>query len=160
MATSQTHLSAYNPEDLPDVSKKRFGIVVSQWNGEITGGLLEGALQTLLDSGVDRDRIFVWEVPGSFELVYGCAQMAKQKAPDAIIALGSVIRGETAHFDFVCSGVTQGITQLNTQLDLPVIFGVLTDDTLQQAKDRSGGRHGNKGIEAAVTAMKMTALNP
>jgi len=160
MATSQTHLSAYDPEELPDVSKKRFGIVVSQWNAEITTGLREGALQTLLDSGVDRDRIFIWEVPGSFELVYGCSQMAKQKSPDAIIALGSVIRGETAHFDFVCSGVTQGIVQLNTQLDIPVIFGVLTDDTLQQAQDRSGGRHGNKGVEAAVTAIKMTALNP
>jgi 6,7-dimethyl-8-ribityllumazine synthase len=160
VATSQTHLSAYNPEDLPDVTNKRFGIVVSQWNDEITNGLLAGAVETLQKAGVTEDRIFIWEVPGSFELVYGCAQMAVQKAPDAIIALGSVIRGETAHFDFVCSGVTQGITQLNTQLDLPVIFGVLTDDTLQQAQDRSGGRHGNKGIEAAVTAMKMTSFNP
>ena len=158
MATAQTHLSAYNPDDLPSVDKKRFGLVVSQWNAEITNGLFQGAMQTLLEAGVPEDQIFVWQVPGSFELVYGCAQMARQKSPDSIIALGSVIRGETAHFDYVCSGVSNGIAQLNTQLEIPVIFGVLTDDTLQQAKDRSGGKHGNKGIEAAVTAMKMTSL--
>ena len=160
MATSQTHLSSYDPDKLPPVQKKRFGIVVSEWNEEITDGLFDGAFQTLKQAGVPEDQIFIWKVPGSFELVYGSAQMARQKSPDAIIALGSVIRGETAHFDFVCSGVSQGIALLNTQLDIPVVFGVLTDDTLQQARDRSGGKYGNKGVEAAVTAMKMTALMP
>jgi 6,7-dimethyl-8-ribityllumazine synthase len=158
MATAGKNLSAYDAEGLPDAGKMRIGIVVSQWNSEITEALFKGARKTLLDCGVTEDRILRWDVPGSFELVYGSGRMIQQEQPDAVIAVGSVIRGETAHFDFVCSATAHGIMDLNLKLQVPVIFCVLTDDTLQQAKDRSGGRHGNKGAEAAVAALKMAAL--
>ncbi len=158
MATAGKNLSAYDAASLPDAGKMRIGIVVSQWNSEITEALFQGARDTLLDCGVTPDRILRWDVPGSFELVYGSGKMIQEEHPDAIIAVGSVIRGETAHFDFVCSATARGIMDLNLRLQVPVIFCVLTDDTLQQAKDRSGGRHGNKGAEAAVAAIKMAAL--
>ncbi|MEA1785080.1 6,7-dimethyl-8-ribityllumazine synthase [Arenibacter sp. GZD96] len=159
MATASKNLSAYDKEKLPDPAKFRFGIVVSEWNSEITEALYRGALETLLDCGVTREAILRWDVPGSFELVYGSKKMIQTENVDAVIAVGSVIQGETKHFDFVCSGVTQGIKDLNVVLDVPVIFCVLTDDTLQQAKDRSGGKHGNKGAEAAITAIKMAHIN-
>ena len=158
MATQNNNLSDYDKSNLPNVSKMRFGIVVSQWNNDITDGLYKGAYNTLLDCGVSKDNIIKLEVPGSFELIYGTKILYKRNC-DAIICLGSVIKGETKHFDYVCQGVTNGIKDLNIALDIPVIFGVLTDNTKEQAINRSGGIHGNKGVEAAVTAIKMADLN-
>ena len=158
MATQNNNLSDYNKNSLPDVSNLRFGIVVSKWNDDITDGLFKGAYETLLDCGVSPDNILKLEVPGSFELIYG-SKILYQKNCDAIICLGSVIQGETKHFDYVCQGVTNGIKDLNIALDIPVIFGVLTDNTKEQAINRSGGKHGNKGVEAAITAIKMAYLN-
>ena len=158
MATQNNNLSDYDKSNLPNVSKMRFGIVVSQWNDDITDGLYKGAYNTLLDCGVSKDNIIKLEVPGSFELIYGTKILYKRNC-DAIICLGSVIKGETKHFDYVCQGVTNGIKDLNIALDIPVIFGVLTDNTKEQAINRSGGIHGNKGVEAAITAIKMAHLN-
>jgi len=158
MATQNNNLSDYNKDSLPDVSNLRFGIVVSQWNDDITDGLFKGAYETLLDCGVSSDNILKLEVPGSFELIYGSKILYKKNC-DVIICLGSVIQGETKHFDYVCQGVTNGIKDLNIALDIPVIFGVLTDNTKEQAINRSGGIHGNKGVEAAITAIKMAYLN-
>ena len=158
MATQNNNLSDYDKSNLPNVSKMRFGIVVSQWNDDITDGLYKGAYNTLLDCGVSKDNIIKLEVPGSFELIYGTKILYKRNC-DAIICLGSVIQGETKHFDYVCQGVTNGIKDLNIALDIPVIFGVLTDNTKEQAINRSGGIHGNKGVEAAITAIKMAHLN-
>jgi 6,7-dimethyl-8-ribityllumazine synthase len=158
MATSGKNLSEYDADTLPDAGGMCIGLVVSEWNSEITEALCAGAHETLLQCGVKPQNILRWNVPGSFELIYGCRKMLRQERPDAVIAIGSVIRGETAHFDFVCSAAAQGIKDLNLQEEAPVIFCVLTDDTLQQAKDRSGGRHGNKGTEAAIAALKMAAL--
>ncbi|MBC31516.1 MAG: 6,7-dimethyl-8-ribityllumazine synthase [Muricauda sp.] len=158
MATEGKNLSAYDKEELPDASKLRIGLVVSEWNEEITEGLYRGANETLMDCGVLPDNILRWNVPGSFELTYGCKKLLQTQKVDAVIAIGSVIRGETSHFDFVCHATSQGIKDLNLQFDTPVIFCVLTDDTKQQAIDRSGGKHGNKGSEAAVAAIKMATL--
>ena len=158
MATQNNNLSDYKKDSLPDVSNLRFGIVVSQWNDDITDGLFKGAYETLLDCGVSSDNILKLKVPGSFELIYGSKILYKKNC-DAIICLGSVIQGETKHFDYVCEGVTNGIKDLNIALDIPVIFGVLTDNTKDQAINRSGGIHGNKGVEAAVTAINMAHLN-
>ena len=146
---ASNNLSHYDKSSIPNAEGLRFGIVVSEWNSEITEGLYKGAHQTLLDNGVAPDDILRMNVPGSFELVFGCAKAAKT-TPDAIIALGSVIRGETAHFDYVCQAVTHGIKDLNVLGSIPVIFGVLTDDTREQAEARSGGSLGNKGAEAAA----------
>ena len=158
MATAGKNLSQFNREDIPDATQLSIGLVVSQWNSEITEALSNGAYETLLECGVASDQIHRWDVPGSFELVYGCKKMISDLQPDAIIAIGSVIRGETKHFDFVCGAATQGIKDLNVLTDTPVIFCVLTDDNWQQAKDRSGGKHGNKGIEAAIAAIQMAHL--
>lgn len=158
MATSGKDLSAYDKSGLPDTSALRIGLVVSEWNAEITEALARGAHDTLRDCGLSEDRIIRWNVPGSFELAFGCKRLIERESPDAVIAIGSVVRGETPHFDFVCSATAQGIKDLNLQQSVPVIFCVLTDDTLAQARDRSGGRHGNKGTEAAVAALKMAAL--
>ena len=158
MATENTNLSNYDSTSLPDATRFRFGIVVSEWNPTITKGLLRGAVDTLLDCGVNQSNIQTIHVPGSFELIYGAKKM-QQQLVDAVITIGSVIKGETKHFDFVCDGVTQGIKDLNILHDVPVIFCVLTDDTLQQSIERSGGIHGNKGVEAAVTAIKMAHLS-
>jgi 6,7-dimethyl-8-ribityllumazine synthase len=159
MATINKNLSEYDKTKLPNVSQLSFGIVVSEWNETITNGLFQGAYDTLIDNNVAPENIKKWQVPGSFELIYGCKKMM-ETYPDlaGIIAIGSVIQGETKHFDFVCEGVTQGIKDLNVLGKMPVIFCVLTDNTMQQSIDRSGGKHGNKGTEAAVTAIKMTAL--
>jgi len=158
MATQNNNLSDYDKDTLPNVADMKFGIVVSQWNNDITNGLYSGAFKTLLDCGVSKENILKLEVPGSFELIYG-ARILHKKSCDAIICLGSVIQGETKHFDYVCQGVTNGIKDLNISLDVPVIFGVLTDNTKEQAINRSGGIHGNKGVEAAITAIKMAHLN-
>jgi 6,7-dimethyl-8-ribityllumazine synthase len=158
MATENTNLSNYDSKTLPDATHLRFGIVVSEWNPTITEGLLKGAVDTLLDCGVAESNIRIIHVPGSFELIYGAKKM-QQQLVDAVITIGSVIKGETKHFDFVCDGVTQGIKDLNILHDVPVIFCVLTDNNLQQSVERSGGIHGNKGVEAAVTAIKMAHLS-
>lgn len=158
MATENKNLSIYDKATIPNAKDLRFGIVVSEWNSEITEGLYHGALDALIDCGAVTDNVIRWNVPGSFELPYGCKKLLVSEKVDAVIAIGSVIQGETKHFDFVCSATAQGIMDLNTQTDIPVIFCVLTDNTLQQAQDRSGGKHGNKGVEAAIAAIKMATL--
>jgi 6,7-dimethyl-8-ribityllumazine synthase len=156
MATD--NLSYYDKATIPNAKPFRFGIVVSEWNPEITKNLQKGAMAALIDCGATQDNILSWEVPGSFELVFGCKKMIETQQLDAIIAIGNVIQGETKHFDFVCQGVTQGIIDLNINYDIPVVFCVLTDNTKQQSIDRSGGKLGNKGIECAIAAVKMAAL--
>ena len=153
-----TNLSAYDPGSVPDASEMRFGIVVSDWNSKITWALLEGAVNRLKQHGTDDENIIVKHVPGSFELTLGAQFLAEYDDLDAVICLGCVIQGETPHFSYICQGVTQGITQLNMEYNIPFIFGVLTTNNQQQAIDRAGGKHGNKGDEAAVTAIKMAAL--
>lgn len=157
MATEGTNLSGYDKKTIASGVKLRIGIVVSEWNSDITSALYKGAFDALIDLGVQPSNIIKWEVPGSFELVYGAKKMQEQMV-NAVIAIGSVIQGETKHFDFVCNAVSQGIKDLNVNRETPVIFCVLTDDTKQQAIDRSGGKHGNKGVEAAVAAVKMAHL--
>jgi 6,7-dimethyl-8-ribityllumazine synthase len=136
----------------------RFGIVVSEWNFQITSALAEGAVRTLKKHGVRDEDIMVKYVPGSFELPLGAQYFAEMENVDAVILLGCVIQGETRHFDFICQGVTQGTVELNLKYNKPFIFGILTTENEQQALDRSGGKHGNKGDEAAVTAIKMVYL--
>lgn len=158
MAT--TNLSHFTPEDIPSGSSRfSIALVVSQWNSNITERLLAGAKETLLKAQVKEKNIDTFYVPGSFELIFACNRLAQSDSYDAIIAIGSVIRGETPHFDFVCSAVAHGIKDCNTKGNSPVIFCVLTDNTLEQALDRSGGRLGNKGVEAAIAALKMAELN-
>ncbi|MGP1993358.1 6,7-dimethyl-8-ribityllumazine synthase [Zobellia laminariae] len=158
MATANKNLSIYDKAKIPNAKNIRFGIVVSEWNTEITEGLYSGAINALLDCGALESNIVRWDVPGSFELTYGCKKMATTQKVDAVIAIGSVIQGETKHFDFVCSATAQGIKDLNVQLDTPVIFCVLTDNNIQQSRERSGGKHGNKGTEAAIAAIQMASL--
>lgn len=155
---STTNLSHYDPESVPDAHKMRFGIVVADWNRDITWSLLEGAVNTLKKHGTTQKNIIIKHVPGSFELTIGAQLIAEYDDVDAIICLGCVIQGETPHFTYICQGVTQGITQLNIEYNIPFIFGVLTVNDKQQAVERSGGKHGNKGDEAAVTAIKMAAM--
>ena len=158
MATALKNLSDYDPNQVPSASEMRFAIVVAEWNPQITNALCNGAVETLKKHGVPADHIQIYPVPGTFELTFGAAAVIHSTNVDAIICLGCVIRGETPHFDYICQGVTQGITLLNTEGALPVIFGVLTTENLEQALDRAGGKHGNKGDEAAITAIKMVAL--
>ena len=155
MATAFHNLSEYDPTSIPDASNMNFGIVVSEWNPEITGALLEGAVKTLEKHGALPENIHVKTVPGSFELIYGAHQMTLNDGYDAIIILGCVIRGDTPHFDYICQGVTYGIARLNAKSEIPVIFGLLTTNDMQQAKDRAGGCLGNKGDECAIDAIKM-----
>lgn len=159
MATENKNLSNYDKSSLPSVKGKRFALVVSEWNYNVTENLYKGAVETLLDNGVLTSDITKFEVPGSFELIFGCNSVHQTYKYDAVIAIGCVIQGETKHFDFVCQGVTQGIKDLNLKYKVPTIFCVLTDNTLQQSLDRSGGKHGNKGVEAAITAIKMINFN-
>jgi 6,7-dimethyl-8-ribityllumazine synthase len=155
---STTDLSDYDPGSVPDAGKLRFGIVVSDWNHEVTSALLEGAIRTLKKHGATENNIVIRHVPGSFELTLGAQFLAEYDDLDAVICLGCVIQGETPHFTYICQSVTQGITQLNLEYNIPFIFGVLTTLNLSQALARAGGEHGNKGDEAAVTAIKMAAL--
>ena len=155
MATALHNLSTYDETQVPDASNMCFGIVVSEWNKDITGALLQGTVSTLEKHGALTENIHVKTVPGSFELVYGAHQMVLNGGYDAVIILGSVIRGETPHFDYICQGVTAGIAQLNAKSEIPIVYGLLTTDTLQQAQDRSGGKLGNKGDECAIVAIKM-----
>lgn len=159
MATANKNLSEYDKSKLPNAGVYHFGIVVSEWNDEVTNGLFKGVYDTLIDCGATDENIIRWNVPGSFELIHGCKKMLDRKHVDAVIAIGCVIKGETMHFEFVCEGVTQGIKDLNLRYDVPTIFCVLTDNNKQQSLDRSDGVHGNKGVEAAVAALKMIELN-
>jgi 6,7-dimethyl-8-ribityllumazine synthase len=155
MASSEKNLSSYSLENVVEIRERKFGIVVSEWNSAVTESLYEGALQTLLAHGAMKDNIQSIKVPGSFELSLGAQKMAQKSTIDAVICLGCVIQGETRHFEFICNAVATGLTEVALKYDKPVIFGVLTTDTYQQALDRAGGKHGNKGDEAAITAIKM-----
>ncbi|MCD8167400.1 MAG: 6,7-dimethyl-8-ribityllumazine synthase [Bacteroides sp.] len=155
MATAYHNLSEYDFNSVPDASTMRFGIVVSKWNYEITGALLKGAVETLKKHGAKEENILIKFVPGSFELTFGANQVIENCDVDGVIAIGCVIKGDTPHFDYVCMGVTQGITHLNATSDIPVIYGLITTSDMQQAVDRAGGKHGNKGDECAITAIKM-----
>ena len=155
MATALHNLSDYDFNSVPDASNMRFGIVVSEWNSNITGALLEGAVESLKKHGAKEENILVQTVPGSFELTFGSAQMIKSGKIDAVIALGCVIKGDTPHFDYVCAGTTQGLAHLNATTDVPVIYGLITTNNMEQALDRAGGKLGNKGTECAITAIKM-----
>lgn len=155
MATTNRNLGEYSGKNLIDISTKKFGIVVAEWNSEITESLYEGAYSTLLALGASKANIVRKLVPGSFELTLGAQWLAEEKEMDAVICLGCVIQGETPHFDYICQAVAQGITQVGMKYNKPVIFGVLTTLNQQQALDRAGGRYGNKGDEAAATAVKM-----
>ena len=155
MATSFHNLSDYDTASVPSARGMRFGIVVSEWNKEITGSLLDGAYNVLVKHGAAEADITVMTVPGSFELVYGASRMMKSKKFDAVIAIGCVVRGGTPHFDDICEGATQGLADLNREGDIPVIYGLLTCNTMEQAEARCGGILGNKGDECAVTAIKM-----
>ena len=152
------NFSDYNPDSIPPADGMRFGIVVSDWNSEVTFSLLEGAVTTLRKHGVSEEDIIVKHVPGSFELTLGAQWLAEYDDLDGVICLGCVIQGETPHFTYVCQGVTQGITTLNMEYNIPFIFGVLTTNTQKQALERAGGTHGNKGDEAAIAAIRMAAL--
>ena len=153
-----TNLSHFNKEKVPNAKGLSFGIVVSEWNSNITNNLFKGAYDTLIECGALPSRIRKYNVPGSYELVFG-AKIAARNRPNAIICLGSIIQGDTRHFDFVCNSVAIGLKDLNIHLDIPVVFGVLTDSNMEQAINRSGGKYGNKGTEAAITAIKMAILN-
>jgi len=158
MATQLKNLSDFSNTTIPNAAPYRFGIVVAEWNSKITGALYGGAYECLIENGVIEDHIFTYSVPGSFELTSGADILLKSKNLDAVICLGCVIQGETRHFDFICAAVANGITNVAIKYAKPVIFGVLTTDNEQQAEDRAGGKHGNKGVEAAVTAIKMADL--
>ena len=155
MATAYQNLSDYDFNSVPDASDMNVGIVVAEWNKGITEKLLEGACNTLERHGVKPENIIVKRVPGSFELTFGAKRLADEKDVDGVIVLGCVVKGDTPHFDYVCMGVTQGIAQLNATGDIPVIYGLITTNTMEQAEDRAGGKLGNKGDECAITAIKM-----
>lgn len=158
MATKLKNLSTYDINTVPSGKDYIIGIVVSEWNYEITQALMNGAIETLQKHKVKEQNIIVKHVPGSFELTLGAQLLLENTEVDAVLCLGCVIQGETRHFDFICQGIAYGITELNIDHSTPVIFGVLTTDNIEQAKDRAGGKHGNKGTEAAVTALKMINL--
>ncbi len=158
MATALRNLSDYIQEEVPNGAGFKIGIVVSEWNDKITLNLLEGARTALIDNGVREDDILVHFVPGAFELPLGAQFMCEYTEIDGAIAIGVVIQGETRHFDFVCDGATKGIMDVSLKYNVPVAFCLLTDNTLQQSIDRSGGIHGNKGVECAIACLKMVAL--
>jgi len=158
VATSLKNLSAFDKDTIPNGADFSIGIVVSEWNGHITSKLLEGAMETLLNAGVKESNIHVKQVPGAFELPLGAQWLVQDDQIDGIIAIGVVIQGETRHFDFVCSGTTQGIVDVTLKYNKPIGFCLLTDNTEQQSIDRAGGKHGNKGVEAAVTVLRMIEL--
>ena len=156
MSTSELrNLSSFTEGEIPDAALKSIGIVVSEWNSEITGALLDGALEVLRLAKVKSENIIISKVPGSFELPFGAQKIIDHYKPDAIICLGCVIQGETRHFDFICQAVANGIMDLSLKHRIPVTFGVLTTNNLEQAIERSGGKYGNKGFEAGLTALKL-----
>lgn len=155
MSSSLKNLSDFSHLQVKSAEGIKFAIVVAQWNAEITGALLAGAIDGLLKNGASEDNIQVIEVPGSYELISGADIALRNKQFGAVICLGCVIQGETRHFDFICDAVANGIANVGIKHNKPVIFGVLTTDNMQQALDRAGGKHGNKGEEAAITAIQM-----
>ncbi len=158
MSSALKNLSDFSHTTVPSAKPYRFGIVVAEWNAEITSALLSGAVDSLIKNGAEEKNIEVFRVPGTFELTSGAILLAESSKFDAIITLGCVIQGETRHFDFICNAVANGVSNVSIKTQIPVIFGVLTTDNLEQAKDRSGGKHGNKGIEAGITAIKMAQM--
>ncbi len=158
MATSLQHLSTYDASNFIDISDKRFGLVVADWNREITDVLNAGAYDTLVKHGALAENIFRNSVPGSFELTLGAQFLAQHEEIDAVICLGVVIQGETKHDDYICHAVAQGLTTVGLKYNKPVIFGLVTTNTLEQAQDRAGGKLGNKGVEAAVAAIQMLSF--
>lgn len=158
MASTDKNLSEFSTNNLPNVKGKRFAIIVAEWNEEVTEALYLGAFQTLLENGVESENITRVNVPGSFELTLGAQKMAQKPEIDAVICIGCVIQGETKHNDYINHAVAQGLTIVSLKYDKPVIFGVLTPNNQQQAIDRAGGIHGNKGDEAAITAIKMLGI--
>jgi len=158
MATHLKNLSDFSGSEIPSAAPYRFGIVVAEWNAEITNALYQGAYNSLVLNGAASENIETHPVPGSFELTSGADILLKNGNFDAIICLGCVIQGETRHFDFICNAVANGLSNVSIKYSKPVIFGVLTTDNQQQAIDRAGGKHGNKGDEAAITAIKMAEL--
>lgn len=155
MSSQHKNLSDFSGTDVPPASAYRFGIIVSEWNAEITNALYQGAYNSLITYGAKAQNILTFHVPGSFELTSAADILLKNRNVDAVICLGCVIQGETRHFDFICNAVANGITNVALKYNKPVVFGVLTTNTMQQAIERAGGTHGNKGDEAAVTAIKM-----
>jgi len=158
MSSADKNLSTFSTDDLPDISGRTFAIVVAEWNHEVTEKLFEGAYQTLVAYGAKPENIIRANVPGSYELSFGAQVFARKHQVDAVIALGCVIQGETKHNDYINHAVAQGLTQVSLECHKPVIFGVLTPNTQEQALERAGGKHGNKGDEAAMTAIKMLKL--
>ena len=155
MATTNKNLSSFSNKNIKDITNRKFGIVVSEWNSEITEALYSGAVETLVQNGAKKENIIRKSVPGSYELTLGAQWLAQENDIDAVICLGCVIQGETPHFDYICQAVANGITNVGLKYNKPVTFGLLTTLNLQQALDRAGGKHGNKGDEAAATAVKM-----
>ena len=158
MASELKNLSNFEGSDVPNAAGMKFGIVWAEWNHTITHALMKGAYDTLIINGAKPENIITKTVPGAFELTLGAQYLAELSQVDAIICIGCVIQGDTKHFDFICDAVAKGITNLNIKFSMPFIFGVLTVNTQEQAQDRTGGKHGNKGDEAAVTAIKMLDL--
>ena len=158
MSTENSNLSNFDNSTVPSGDSLTIGLVVSKWNEKITESLFNGAFTTLTEFGVKANNIKRIDVPGSFELVFGSKKMIQARV-DVVIAIGCVIKGETEHFDYICQSVSKGIIDLNINFDTPVVFCVLTDNNIQQSVDRSGGKHGNKGVEAAITALKLANLN-
>ena len=158
MASSVKNLSDYSNKNITDISDKVFAIIVSEWNTDVTESLYNGAYKTLLSNGAKKENIIRVDVPGSYELTLGAQKLAQRDDVDAVVCIGCVVQGETKHFDFICDAVAHGITNVSIKYDKPIIFGVLTPNTQQQALDRAGGKHGNKGDEAAITAIKMLAI--
>jgi 6,7-dimethyl-8-ribityllumazine synthase len=155
MSSAHKNLSVFSNRNLGEVADKKFALIVAEWNEEITERLYNGAYSTLLNEGVKEANIIRKNVPGSFELSLGAQYMAQWKEIDAVICLGCVVRGDTPHFEYICQAVAQGITDVGLKYNKPVIFGVITVNTMEQAQERAGGKHGNKGDEAAITAIKM-----
>ena len=158
MATSIKNLSDYDKSDIPNGADYKIGIVVSEWNEAITSKLLNGAIDTLKENSVAEKNLIIKYVPGAFELALGAQSLLEFSKLDGVIAIGAVIQGETKHFDYVCSGATQGIMTVMLNYNTPISFCILTDNTIQQSIDRSGGKHGNKGVECAVSLLKMIEL--
>lgn len=158
MSSELKNLSDFNHTNIPNGSGMKIAIVVSEWNDKVTGALRDGAVETLLNNGVAEKDILLKYVPGSFELTMGAQFLCEDKSVDAVICIGCVIKGETKHFDFICEAVAQGVTNVSLKYNKPVVFGLLTPNNMEQAEDRAGGKHGNKGDEAAVTALKMVHL--
>jgi len=159
MASELKNLSQYESEDIPNGDQYSFGIVVAKWNKTITSALLQGCKDTLNAHGVPEDQIHIEWVPGTYELPYGANLIAQKHKVDAVISLGCVIKGETSHNEYINQSVANALMQLGLMRNKPFIFGVLTPNNQEQAEERAGGKHGNKGVEAAVTALEMVGLS-